>query len=159
MSTLRWAVAPTPLGLGLFIQSNGASITFSEFRRAQPIGASDPVLKEAAKQVRAYFARRLEVFTLPLDLEQGTAFERDVWRAVSQLHFGYFASYAEVARAVGRPRSHRGVAAAMRRTRIDLFIPAHRILGADRRLKGCGPRSIRARLAAFEGLGSRGGTA
>ncbi|GAC1393464.1 MAG: hypothetical protein NVSMB31_12870 [Vulcanimicrobiaceae bacterium] len=109
-----------------------------------------PLLREAAAQVRAYFARRLKVFDLPLTFE-GTPLQCEVWEAVWHLSFGHFVSYGEVAHVIGYPRSHRGVAAAMGKTPIDLFIPAHRVLGADGKLKGCDARSIRAKLAAFEG--------
>ncbi len=149
-------VVTTPLGLGLFIESDGAAVIRSQFRRTRPTRASrDPLLKEAAQQVRAYFARRLAVFDVPLAFPGATPFERAVWNGVSQLRFGHFVSYADVARAIGQPRAHRGVAGAMAKTPSDLFVPAHRVIGADGRLKGCVHNSIRARLAAFEGFNKR----
>ncbi|MDQ6932571.1 MAG: methylated-DNA--[protein]-cysteine S-methyltransferase [Candidatus Eremiobacteraeota bacterium] len=144
----------TPLGFPLFIESDGKAISRSQFVRGRTTAqSSDSVLQEAARQVAAYFARRLKLFELPLIFTSGNSFERKVWRAVAQLRFGEFVSYADVARAVGHPRSHRGVAATMRKSPLDLFVPAHRVIGADGRLKGCAADSVRARLAAFEGTG------
>ncbi len=143
----------TPLGRDLLIVSNGLAIIGSDFvatagQRPKP---TDALLIEATAQVRAYFDRRLRRFALPLALA-GTPFQSAVWRTVAALSFGEFVSYADVARAVARPLAHRGVAAAMRRTPLDLLVPAHRVVGADGRLKGAHPRSLRARLAAFERL-------
>ena len=153
---VRWNVKatvriPTPLGLDLVVGSDGERIVASDFaapRRARA-AAAPALLREASSQVRAYFARRLARFDLPLGLE-GTPFCVAVWRAVAELRFGEIVSYAEVARAVGRPLAHRGVAAAMGRSPLDLFIPAHRVIGADGRVKGALPGSIRARLLLFE---------
>jgi O-6-methylguanine DNA methyltransferase len=142
----------TPLRRDLLILGNGQTIVASKFvsassqPRPQP---TDALLVEAAAQVRAHFQRRLARFDLPLRLE-GSAFQVAVWRAVASLGFGEFVSYAEVARAIGRPLAHRGVAAAMALTPIDLFVPAHRVIGADGRIKGAGPKSLRFRLAEFE---------
>ncbi|HEX3368482.1 MAG TPA: methylated-DNA--[protein]-cysteine S-methyltransferase [Candidatus Cybelea sp.] len=134
------------------IVGNGAEILESNFvarRRAATPRGSDPLLREAANQVRAYFARRLARFDVPLRLE-GTPLQVAAWRLVAALSFGEFVSYADVARAIGRPGAHRAIATAMVLTPLDLFVPAHRVLGADGRVKGATSKSLRAKLVAFE---------
>ncbi|MBV8155196.1 MAG: methylated-DNA--[protein]-cysteine S-methyltransferase [Candidatus Eremiobacteraeota bacterium] len=151
----------TPLPFDLTVGSNGIAIVSARFvvkkaRRLNPAPGMDGLLSEASDQVRAYFARRLRRFALPLHF-QGTPFECAVWECVSELGFGDVVSYVDVARAVGRPLSHRGVARAMGRTPIDLFVPAHRVIGADGRVKGAGPDSLRPLLLAFERKGRAAG--
>jgi methylated-DNA-[protein]-cysteine S-methyltransferase len=156
------ASAPTRIAIGtpwpydLTVECTGDAIVSARFthraRRARTPRPALPLLAEAAEQVRAYFARRLDRFDLPLTFE-ATPFCQAVWECVAQLSFGEFVSYADVARAIGRPLSHRGVAAAMGRTPIDLFVPAHRVVGADGRVKGAAPGGIRLRLVAFERKG------
>lgn len=142
----------TPFGRDLMIVGNDGAIVGSAFvpRKGDAAGEpADALLAEAAAQVRAYFAGRLRSFNLPLAFG-GTEFQRRVWNAVASLSFGEFVSYADVARAIGKPLAHRGVAAAMAATPMDLFVPAHRVIGADGRVKGAAPRSMRLRLVEFE---------
>jgi methylated-DNA-[protein]-cysteine S-methyltransferase len=142
----------TPLGCDLLIVGNGEAIVASNFvigKRAPLKKPTDPLLADAWAQVRAYFARRLGRFDLPLALD-GTPLQLAVWETVAGLSFGEFVSYADVARAIGRPLAHRAVAMAMARAPLDLFVPAHRVIGADGRVKGAKPGSIRALLVAFE---------
>ncbi len=144
----------TPFGPPLAIEADAAAIVRCEFRpraRATPGRPAHPVLREAATQLRAYFAKRLRRFDLPLSLH-GTPLQVAVWQLVSQLETGELISYGDVARAIGSPGAHRGVAAAMGRSPYDLLIPAHRVIGADGKIKGAGPHSIRRRLLAFEGI-------
>jgi O-6-methylguanine DNA methyltransferase len=145
---------PTPFRRDLLIVGNGERILASDFvpvkrSSGNESKTSDALLAEARSQVLAYFRRRLLRFDLPLALD-GTLLQLEAWRAVAALRFGEFVSYADVARAIGRPLSHRGVARAMSQAPLDLFIPAHRVIGADGRIKGAGPGSIRFRLAQFE---------
>ena len=145
--------AATPVGT-LWIAVRGDAIVNSEFRPAIKPSARAPrhaVLREARAQLRAYAAKRLRRFDLPLAFD-GTPFQCAVWSAVAELETGELVSYADVARAVGAPRAHRGVAMAMGRTQINLFVPAHRVVGADGKIKGAGPNSLRRRLLAFEGI-------
>lgn len=151
---IRRAALETPLDLVLLVESDGECIRGASFSSRTPkaaCGQPDALLREAASQVRAYFRKRLARFDLPLRLE-GTAFQNDVWRFVAGLETGQLVSYGDLARLVGRPRAHRGVAAAMRETPIDLFVPAHRVVGADGTVRGAGPNSVRRRLLAFEGI-------
>ncbi len=148
----KGCLVATPLGRDLFIASDGLAIVESAFvarRRGLRPQPSDALLLEASAQVRAYFARRLSRFDLPLQLA-GTSLQIAAWRAAASLRFGEFASYADIARAIGRPGAHRGVASAMAATALDLFVPAHRVIGADGRVKGANPGSVRLRLVLFE---------
>lgn len=149
---MRLTIA-TPFGISLTVASDGERISAADFGHARPgaARARDPLLREAKRQVDAYFRKRLRRFDLPLALN-GTPFQIAVWRFVASLEAGEIVSYGDLARLLGRPRAQRGVAAAMRRTPIDLFVPAHRVVGADGTVRGAGPNSLRRRLIAFEGI-------
>ncbi len=146
----------TPLPFVLEVESNRDYIVGARFARRSRAAAvrapGDALLVEAAAQVRAYFERRLRRFDLPLKFD-GTPFSRAVWECVAGLSFGEFVSYGDVARAIGRPTAHRGVATAMGGTPIDLFVPAHRVVGADGRVKGAIRGGVRLALVAFERKG------
>jgi methylated-DNA-[protein]-cysteine S-methyltransferase len=151
-------LVPTPFGRDLFVAGGDDGVTESRFvartrsdSRAEHRATSHPLLRDVKRQLDAYFAGRLRRFDVPLALE-GTPFAVDVWRAVAQLPTGALASYAEIAAAIGRPNAHRGVARALASTPLALLIPAHRVIGADGRIKGATPGSMRRRLLAFEGI-------
>jgi methylated-DNA-[protein]-cysteine S-methyltransferase len=86
-------------------------------------------------QLDAYFAGTLRAFAVPLDL-RGTAFQRAVWAEVCAIPYGETRSYADVARAVGRPGAWRAVGAANAVNPVCLVVPCHRVIGADGTLKG-----------------------
>ena len=144
----------TPIGAVLQVSADEGAIVGCDFRaraRVRSTPTRDPLLREARTQIDAYFRKRLRRFDLPLAL-RGTAFQVAVWRLVASLEFGELISYGDVAGAIGSPLAHRGVAAAMRKTPYDLLVPAHRVIGADGRIKGAGGNSLRRRLLAFEGI-------
>ena len=99
--------------------------------------SADPLLLDAANQIRAYFAGELREFELPLAV-RGTAFQREVWAAVYAVPYGSTATYSEIAAAVGRPDACRAVGAANGRNPLPVIVPCHRIIGAGGGLTGYG---------------------
>jgi AraC family transcriptional regulator of adaptative response/methylated-DNA-[protein]-cysteine methyltransferase len=73
--------------------------------------------------------------TLPLDV-RGTAFQQRVWQALRAIPAGETASYAEIARRIGAPKSARAVAAACSANTLAVAIPCHRVVRSDGGLAG-----------------------
>ena len=94
-----------------------------------------PLLKEAARQLKSYFAGELKEFSLPLE-PSGTDFMKQVWAALCGIPYGKTATYGEIAEKVGRPKAARAVGLANNRNPIPIFIPCHRVIGADGSLTG-----------------------
>jgi methylated-DNA-[protein]-cysteine S-methyltransferase len=102
-----------------------------------PAVSSDPLLLDAADQLRAYFAGELREFDLPL-APRGTAFQREVWAAVASVPYGRTVTYSEIAGAVGNPSACRAVGAANGRNPLPVIVPCHRVIGAAGALTGYG---------------------
>lgn len=107
-------------------------------------------IKEAFRQLEAYLGGELQTFSLPL-APQGTDFMRTVWQALCAVPYGSTASYQEIAIAAGSPKAARAVGLANNRNPIPLFIPCHRIIGADGKLVGYrGGLEVKRTLLALE---------
>jgi methylated-DNA-[protein]-cysteine S-methyltransferase len=72
----------------------------------------------------------------PLATPEGSAFQQTVWNSLLAIPFGETRSYGEVAEAIGRPTTYRAVANACGANRIPLFIPCHRVVGAQHAIGG-----------------------
>jgi len=72
---------------------------------------------------------------LPLDV-RGTAFQQRVWRALCEIPAGSTASYAEIARKLGKPKAVRAVAQACAANPLAVAIPCHRVVGHEGGLSG-----------------------
>jgi methylated-DNA-[protein]-cysteine S-methyltransferase len=94
-----------------------------------------PLLLEAERQLNDYFAGRRKKFSLQFDAV-GTAFQKDVWRALSTIPFGETRSYGEIAKQIGRPQAARAVGAANGRNPISIIVPCHRVIGSNGKLTG-----------------------
>lgn len=98
----------------------------------------DPLLREAVRQLAAYFARELKEFDLPL-APVGTDFQVRVWTALQAIPYGEVATYGEVARGLGMTgHAARAVGLANGRNPIPVVIPCHRVVGASGALTGYG---------------------
>lgn len=109
-----------------------------------------PVLKEAGEQLKSYFAGELKEFSLPL-APTGTDFMKKVWAALCEIPYGKTASYGDIAVKIGSPKAARAVGLANNRNPIPIFIPCHRVIGADGSLTGYrGGLEIKRRLLELE---------
>ena len=90
---------------------------------------------EVYAQLEAYFAGRRKSFDLPL-APQGTSFQREVWTALLQIPYGEVRTYADIARAVNRPKGFQAVGGANHKNPIPIVIPCHRVIGSDGSLTG-----------------------
>lgn len=72
---------------------------------------------------------------LPLDV-RGTAFQQRVWQALREIPWGTTATYTEIARRIGAPRSVRAVAGACAANPVAIAIPCHRVVRTDGDLSG-----------------------
>lgn len=124
-------VAGSPNGLTrINFQAGTQAITPPESWREQPAA-----FVEATRQLQAYFHGDLRQFDLPL-APQGTAFQLQVWQAMQAIPYGGTATYAELARQVGRPQSARAVGGASSRNPLPVVVPCHRVVGSDGSLTG-----------------------
>jgi methylated-DNA-[protein]-cysteine S-methyltransferase len=153
-----WTLIDTPAGQMRIVAHDGA-VTAAEFvtepaedatvRSSSRVAAArsaarddgrraddNPVLREAARQLTAYFAGKLTDFDLPL-APGGTPFQERVWAELRQIGYGRTASYGEIAARLGMsPGASRAVGAANGRNPIGVVIPCHRVIGSKGLLSG-----------------------
>jgi methylated-DNA-[protein]-cysteine S-methyltransferase len=98
----------------------------------------DPApLREAIRQLRAYFAGELRAFDLAL-APRGTGFQTRVWRELLNIPWGETISYGELAARIGNPKASRAVGLANGANPIAIVIPCHRVIGGNGKLTGYG---------------------
>jgi len=98
----------------------------------------DAKVRPIAKQLRDYLAGKRTDFDVQIDLSWVTPFRREVLLACARIPRGQVATYADLARRVGRPRAFRAVGNTMRTNPIPVVIPCHRVVGANGSLTGFG---------------------
>ena len=94
-----------------------------------------PVLHRAAAMLAEYFAGTRAQFDIAL-LPPGTSFQRAVWDQIFAVPYGETIAYRDLAARVGRPAAVRAAGAATGRNPLSIFVPCHRIVGADGALTG-----------------------
>jgi len=111
-----------------------------------------PLLETGRIQLLEYLAGARREFDLPL-APRGTPFQEKVWAALRAIPWGQTRSYRDVALAVDCPRGFRAVGLANHRNPIPIFIPCHRVVGADGSLTGyAGGMELKRALLALEGV-------
>lgn len=122
----------------------------STFGPERPV-ESDGLLAEAAEQLRDYLAGRRHGFDLPFQAA-GDEFQQRVWDIVTAIPFGQTTTYGTVAVQLGDRSLAYRVGQAVGSNPLCIFVPCHRVVGANGNLTGYagGLRRKRALLALEE---------
>jgi AraC family transcriptional regulator of adaptative response/methylated-DNA-[protein]-cysteine methyltransferase len=145
---ISYTVFDTPLGKVLLAatEKGVCSIQFgnnsssletalhNEFSAAE-IMRDDSALAGLSNTLVRYIEGRELSLNFPLDI-QATAFQRLVWTALRNVPRGKTQSYADIARQIGKPHSHRAVARACASNPVALAVPCHRVIHSDGRSDG-----------------------
>ncbi|MFF4823943.1 methylated-DNA--[protein]-cysteine S-methyltransferase [Streptomyces sp. NPDC001312] len=121
----------------------------------EPVEApGSPLLAEAIRQVRAYFAGERQDFELPLDWSLISGFNRQVLRELaSGVPYGTVVGYGDLADRVEQPGAAQAVGAAMGANPLPVVVPCHRVVESDGGIGGFGGGlEAKRRLLALEGV-------
>lgn len=145
---LWYAYAETGLGLMMVAGTIAgvSSIRFGEsksalltelralFAKAELVEAGAAMADEIDEIVR-HIELPEQAMDLPLDI-QGTAFQQQVWQALSAIALGEIRTYSEIATAIGAPSASRAVANACGANPLAVVVPCHRVVRGDGTLGG-----------------------
>ena len=126
----------TPMGK-LFIEASDTHlqrIQFSE-QSIKVTNEHSPLIKEASRQLTAYFSGKLKVFDLPLELS-GTLFQKQVQQQLLKLPYGSKTSYKTIATQLEKPKASRAIGAACKKNPLLIVIPCHRVISSSGKLTG-----------------------
>jgi AraC family transcriptional regulator of adaptative response/methylated-DNA-[protein]-cysteine methyltransferase len=143
---LRWGLAPTPFGEGLFViaprglcglafceAEGGDEAAFADMHARWP--AADWIRDDEAARAMAAQAFGGSEHPTPLVLI-GPPFHVQVWKALLRIPEGSTATYSDVAAWAGNPAASRAAGAAIGANPISWLIPCHRAIAKDGRLTG-----------------------
>jgi methylated-DNA-[protein]-cysteine S-methyltransferase len=123
------AVIDAPFGkIGIRIEADAVrEIVYlpDSVRNVEP---GTPLALEAAQQIERYLDRASARFDLPL-AQVGSAFQRRVWQAISEIPPGVVRTYGQIAKQVGS--APRAVGQACGANFFPLVIPCHRVVASS----------------------------
>lgn len=137
--TLYYGVHPSPFG-PIFLAVTDRGVCALTFLAGQSLEAELAALQRfwsgarlaADKAITGAIAERI-FSRVPGDeplilLVKGTNFQISVWKALLKIPPGLLCSYAQIARAIGRPSAARAVAQAVATNPVGYLIPCHRVI-------------------------------
>ncbi len=125
-------VAATETGVCSVKIGGSEAALAADLRREYPAADIAVNLKpnrEWIKAIAQHLRGTAAALDLPIDV-RATAFQWKVWRALQHIPYGETRAYAEVARAIGRPKAARAVARACATNPVCLVVPCHRVVPA-----------------------------
>lgn len=128
-------VITSPLGNIRLISEDNYLLACQFTEDTEVTEKSSIFLAEVKSQLDAYFRGELRIFDIQVGIG-GSAFQKDVWMEVNKIPYGSTATYQQIARALGKPKSVRAVGMANRCNPLLIIIPCHRIIAQSGELMG-----------------------
>jgi len=104
-------------------------------RGDEVIAESDPVLSDAATQLREYLAGERTSFSITTAAD-GDDFQKRVWAILDEIPFGETLTYGDIAEKLGDRSLARIVGKAVGSNPLSIIVPCHRVVGANGKLTG-----------------------
>lgn len=130
------SIYSSPLGY-LEICSDGGEAITRIYLSSTPSSefTENELTKTAALQLSEYFEGKRENFDFPIEPD-GTAFEKEVFRACTAIPYAESLSFKELAAKIGDEKAARKVGLAVDKNPILIAIPTHRVKGKTNFLAG-----------------------
>ena len=110
----------------------GARVVWHELPAARPAASDEDRELELVQRLRAYFSGEPDTFAdVDVDLEYETPFLERCAQALRGVPRGEVVTYGELAALAGSPGAARAAGSFCARNRLGLFVPCHRVVGAD----------------------------
>ena len=138
---IRYGFHPSPFGVSLIANTKrgicflsftekggkpGQKRSIAQLRKKWPKASLIADQRKTASLMRQIFKNKpgghISV------LLKGSSFQLKVWEALLRVPPGHVLSYADIAKAVGRPRAARAVGTALSKNQLAYLIPCHRVI-------------------------------
>lgn len=141
MEELVYTYYKSPIGV-IRLEGNEEGVSFVDFideevEEYHNENLPKPV-EEALTQLDEYFQGKRRDLNIKIMYKRGTEFQKTVWKALQNIPYGKTASYKDVAIAIDNPKAVRAVGGANNKNPHSLFVPWHRVIGANGSLVGFG---------------------
>ena len=130
------AIMDSPIGLLTLVEEDGALREVRFGKSCEDITVGDtPLLAQAKQELNEYFGGQRQTFSVPLK-PKGTPFQQRCWEALLQIPYGETRTYGQQAAMIGSPKACRAVGMGNHCNPLPVFIPCHRVVGANGKLTG-----------------------
>lgn len=113
------------------------SIHFITPSQETSVSQSDnPLIQQCLDEIDQFLNKKITTFSIPLDIQTGTEFEKSVWSALLEIPYGQTSSYKDIAIQINHPRAYQAVGQACKKNPIPIVIPCHRVISRSGKLTG-----------------------
>lgn len=133
---LHYKYINSPIGWLKLIASKNSLVEILFIDRPETDSPThNDILLRTESQLEEYFKGKRKTFEIEISAN-GTPFQKNVWKNVSDIRFGETTSYLEIAKQTGSEKNTRAVGMANGKNPIPIIIPCHRIIGSNGKLTG-----------------------